>query len=321
MNTDRIFLRRKREIGEILSDGFQFIRQNFKVIGKTLVRFVGPFFLLQVFMNSFYSYTTSEVLNGTEGGGFGGFEAIFAGLPLVAIIGLILTSILFYTMLNGTVLGIFESYLKNDGLIKIEDVGHSLKKNWPQLLGATFVIILFGGIVGSIITVPISLIGTGIGSAALILLFVFLAALAVLVFVAVPVSLVFPIMIFDKENVFQAIGDAYRYLAGNWLLTFLAFVVVYLISIVITSIFQLPLVIYMLVQQLSGGVGVVNPSAGSDWIMIILTTISQFFQYAISALIPIFTAFIYFNLHERKHKTGVYQEIDSIGSTENQTYN
>lgn len=325
MNTDPIFLYRKREIGDILSAGFQFVRQNFRELSKIFVRFLGPFFLLQVFMNSFYSYATNDFVSGaanTDSAAYNtGFAlgSLFAGMTLFSIIGLVLTSVLFFTVLNATVFGVFKSYMANDGRIKVDEVSRMLKKSWPKFIGATLFIVLVGGLTTMLTAGTLSFLGTHSVSPFVVLLYVFLTSTAAAVFVLVPLSLVFPIMIFDEKNAFAAFRQAYRYLKGNWLLSFLTFVVVYLITFVISLIFQLPMIFYLLFEQVSGGVASFNASGGRNWIMIILTIVSQFFRYVISVLIPVFTAFIYFNLHEIKYKTGIYSEVKSIGA-QNKTH-
>ena len=53
-----IQFKRERDLGEILSDTFKFIRENYKPLLKALLKYTGPVFLLQLFALGYYSYVS-----------------------------------------------------------------------------------------------------------------------------------------------------------------------------------------------------------------------------------------------------------------------
>ncbi|HET8855093.1 MAG TPA: hypothetical protein VFM60_04120, partial [Salinimicrobium sp.] len=94
----------------------------------------------------------------------------------------------------------------------------------------------------------------------------------------------------------------------------------YILMYVISMIFQIPMFIYIFVKALtvSQEGSIADPGALIDWIYIALNVLSSIFQYLLSVIVVIATAFIYFDLNEKKHQTGTYETISRLGSSENQ---
>ena len=60
-----------------------------------------------------------------------------------------------------------------------------------------------------------------------------------------------------------------------------------------------------------------DPSSMFDWVYVTLSVISNVFQYLLYIFYAIMTAFLYFNLNERKNYTGTIETIDNLGNRSN----
>ena len=61
-NVPNLKLQKQRELGDIISDTFKFIRQNFKPLGKFIFNITGPVFVILLVSIGFYSYLGMDSL-------------------------------------------------------------------------------------------------------------------------------------------------------------------------------------------------------------------------------------------------------------------
>jgi hypothetical protein len=87
---------------------------------------------------------------------------------------------------------------------------------------------------------------------------------------------------------------------------------------VVSFVFSLPTVIYTYAKMgiFSGEIDPGNLDTLTDPIYIILNVISQLFQYILNIITIVGSAFIYFNLNERKYFSGTIERINSLGKSE-----
>ncbi|HEY9183991.1 MAG TPA: hypothetical protein VIM94_01580 [Salegentibacter sp.] len=283
MNRDLIQFKQQRELGEIISVSFKFLRENYKTYFRLLVKVAGPAFLLLIAALSYYSYTTlGDPLN-TEEFLSGGFLISFGILAL--------TLLLYFSVVYATVFNLIKSYIENEGEIKDPEVAAWAKDDLAKMFGLNIIswIFIFAGMM--LFLIP------GI-------------------YVSVPLSIAMAALVFKNQSISESIAEGFKLVKDNWWMSFLTLVFIWIIIYVISLIFQLPLIIYTFVKaftSVSEG-SAADMSEMFDWVYILFSIISSLVQYIFYSIIPIGIAFLYFHLNEKKNFTGTYERIDKLGN-------
>ncbi|MCM4156585.1 hypothetical protein [Gramella sp. AN32] len=282
MNQVPIKIRKQRDIGEIISTTFKFVRENFKTSSLIMLKVVGPIFVLLIAAVAFYSYTAIDVsifTQTTENSGF------FISLGL-----LLLTYMIYVAVMSGTIYHIVQSYANNAGEIISSEVTSGMKQDFGKLILLTFIswIMVFIGL--------FFLVVTGI-------------------YLAVPLSLAAAVMVFERKGVFDSISTAFKLIKGEWWMTFAAMLCIGIIIYLVGLVFQIPIIIYYIFKIFTSldQMSAADPGSFFGTGYVILSVISTVIQYIIYAILPIGFSLIYFNLNEIKNFTGTYESIDNLG--------
>ncbi|HET7361397.1 MAG TPA: hypothetical protein VFI78_05630, partial [Salinimicrobium sp.] len=139
------------------------------------------------------------------------------------------------------------------------------------------------------------------------------------VFLWVPLSIAPAVLIIGRTSITGSISDAYNLIKNNWWTTFGSLLVVFILMYIISFIFKVPMFIYMLVKTMVAVQegSAVDASTYVDWVYIALNVVAAITQYLLASIIIVATAFIYFDLNEKKNFTGTYETISNLGSSEN----
>lgn len=287
MTDNYINFKSQRELGEIITDTFKFLRENYRLLFKLILKIAGPMLIILSLSLGYYYYIG------------GGNPFLETGIDdnlwqfFLALFLLIISFVLFFVLLQGTVLHFIRSYVENKGNVIESEVRKGVKSDFGSLLGV--------GIIAPI------LIFIG-------LLFCFIPG----IYLWVPLSLSIPLVVFGRKPAFDAIADSFALIKNNWWMTFLSLFVMTLLVYLIGLIFQIPMFIYLLVKMLSvvqeGSAA--NPQAMFDWLYIVLSLIASIAQYILYSILVIATAFIYYTLDEQRNFTGTYETISNLGSSE-----
>lgn len=283
MNRDLIQFKQQREMGEIISISFKFLRDNYKAYFRLLVKVAGPAFLLLIAAISYYSYSTlGDPLNS---------EVFLSGGFLISFGILALTLVLYFSVVYATVFNLIRSYIENEGKIKEPEVADWAKDDLGKMFGLNIIswIFIFAGMM--LFLIP------GI-------------------YVSVPLSIAMAALIFKQQSITESIAEGFKLVKDNWWMSFLTLVFVWIIIYIISLIFQLPLIIYTFVKaftSVSEG-SAADISEMIDWVYILLSIVSSLVQYIFYSIIPIGVAFLYFHLNEKKNFTGTYERIDKLGN-------
>ena len=286
-----IQFKRERDLGEILSDTFKFIRENYKPLLKALLKYTGPVFLLQLFALGYYSYVSvgqgnNLFTSGIVGQGWG-FNMV------TGFFFLSLASMAYQAFMNGTIMQSIKSYIKNNGEINVDEVGEGMSQNWSSYLGLGIAvgIMIFAGTIFCVLP--------GI-------------------YLAVPLCLVYAIRTFDRLGFSETISYSFNLIKENWWISFFTLLLMGIIVYVIALIFQLPAIIYTLTKTIT----YVNegtfsdPSSMFDWVYLTLNIVGSALSYIIYGMLSVCIGFIYFNLNEQKNHTGAYESIENLGKDE-----
>lgn len=169
-----IEFKKKRELGEIFSDTFAFIRNEYKPFFKTIINVAGPYLALFLFGLVFYMYVVgnSFSFNFQDPDAFPteNFAMIFAAYAAYLV-----TAILAYTFTVSTALHYIKSYVDNNGTTNLQEIKASVHQSFWGFLGLS---ILKG------LTLVVAIM---------------LCCLPILYFM-IPMAVVFPIYVFAKKK-------------------------------------------------------------------------------------------------------------------------
>lgn len=291
MKPDYIEFKKQRELGDVLSDTFGFLRKEFKPFFTTYFKMVGPFLLVMVLAMIFYMYYAGS-----------SFSLIFTGgameLDNIAVIFVIALVYLFslvavYVVSQSTILHYIKSYASGKGTTDFDTIQKEVYASFWNFIG----------------------LGIMIG---LSLFIGFIFCIIPGVYLYVPLMLAFSVLVFNKMGASDAYAYSFKLVKDEWWMTFATFFVVGIIVVIATYAFSMPMVIY---QWMKMGVFSGEMDAESmldifkDPIYIILNVISTLGQFLLSLISVIAGVFIFFNLNEKKNFTGTYERIENLGQS------
>lgn len=285
-------LEKERDLGEIITDTFTFIRVNFEGLKQVFISSILPIMILTVAAGVYYQYASQEITSESFFLSNNPFEILesFTSILLPTLI-TILTTLFFYVISYLAILGSMKSY-QQKGEIDVEFVKTTIKSRFWGMTGLILVSFF---------------------------MMVFAAALCILpaFYLIVPVSIMFPILVFEDKSLGESIAHAFNLIKENYWITLATIIVIYLIIGLASGIFQIPLMIYTFFSMVTKiEASTVNPEnlLEFDWIMLTLTALGNFGSNMLSLVVVISMSLIYYNLNEKHHLTGTVQEIDTIGS-------
>ena len=290
MNNNYIEFKKRRELGDILTDTFGFLRHNGKSLFGMLIKTSGIPFVILLLASGYYTHASADVLdpvNLSSGGLLG------TGNMFIALFVMLITLLVFYGLLFGTVLHFIKSYIEGKGAVDQDAVSQGVKKDFGSMIGLG----LLSGI---------------------IIFFGFMLCVIPGIYLYVPMSMVFSLLVFRNISVSDSINESFQLVKDEWWITFATLFVLGIIIWLISMVFSIPAVVYSLTKTFTAATEstMSDPSSMFDWVFIILNTISSAAQYILYIITAVATAFIYFNLNERKHSTGAFEQIESLGKSE-----
>ena len=306
--SDYIEFNKKREIGDIITDTFKFLRKNLKPLFSVLLKTLLIPFILLVVAVAYYSMATSEMDTIYFLRNYNNIANI-----IISVVVLAAMLIIYSGMLYGTVSEYIMEYKKTQGVPTEETILQQVKKNsgsyislsfWNLLYIAGFPFLLFflGGMI--------------IGGVGFLGVLVILGALVYMIYLYTRYAVIFPSYIHKNTTITSSFSSSTELVRNEWWNTFLALFLLGLITAAISFVFQIPALIYVVSQEF------VNPGEYSyaepttDWILVIFQTISSSVGYLLYIIPALAVNFIYFNLSERKNQTGSLERINAIGRSD-----
>ncbi|WP_299226177.1 hypothetical protein [uncultured Psychroserpens sp.] len=286
-----IELKKQREFGEILADTFAFIRNEFRPFLGAIAKIAGPYIALFIIGLIFYIYIIGDqfnfdFINSTE---------IYSD-PLkmiLAYIVYIVTATLAYVFTTSTALHYIKSYVDHKGNPNIDEVKQNVNNTFWGFLGLSILKGLTVGFAAVLCCIPVF-------------------------YVIVPMSVVFPIMVYKNMNATDAYSYSYSLIKDEFWITLATVIVLIIIMYVLSMVFAIPTVIYTWAKMgvFGNEIDPGNLDTLVDPVYIALNVLSSFIQYALNLIVVIGSAFIYFNLNERKNFSGTLERIESLGKIE-----
>ncbi|MGB3342601.1 MAG: hypothetical protein WBA61_01690 [Aequorivita sp.] len=308
MQQNHIPLKRQRDIGEMISTYFEFLKQNFKPFLNIFIRYNGIFIL--GFLGVSYLLVTGFVgsLGMTEIGPETNnpmYYNMLIGFGMISFFALfIITAIFNYSLAAAYVI----RYEQNNGAeVENAQVWEIVKENLRKII--LFILLMMVLYIGVII------VGT---------VFSFIPVIGVLVYYLIVMGytswmgLSFMAMINENRDVTDAYSEGWKLLKTYfWKCIFSNLVIGILLGILMAVVLMIPGIlmgIYVF-HSVSNEVDLINsPLANIIWILALSLLLILYTMY--QALSQFVNGILYFSLHEETYNEATRKRIDEIGASE-----
>lgn len=218
MNKENIEIFERRDFGEFISAPISFLVQEFKVLVKALFIYVGPFILVETILIYYFDFSYNSQAFSSLFEQYGTYRETSGFSFLLRILEL------FQSVMMYTVIGVYIKLYAERGRGNFE-----LSEIW-QMISKFYWPVMGGNIIGGIMII--------VGVLALIIPGIYLA---------VVLSLLFIVIIFEEQGVGKSISRVFEVIKGNWWTAFGAYIVMgimfflsaLLLQVIVESIFSI----------------------------------------------------------------------------------
>lgn len=273
MEQREIRFRKQRELGVIISDSFEFLKQEAKPLLRMIGVYVLPFIILYAGAQVYFQRNVLSQLDLTNPESLmADIGPFYLNLFMFMFFGLFVQS-----LLVGTYYSYLEAYIKHGkGHFQLTDISTQFFSNSLLALGASFVfaVIVFFGAMMCIVPG---------------LYFANTFSLAVFIF------------IFDKKGISDALSRSWKLVNTSWWNTLLLNIIGVAIFYAVGLVLSIPSMI-MGVSSTLFSTEMTNPADYPNWFWV-LSAISSVISTIVLVVPFTFQAFQYFNLAERNDPT------------------
>lgn len=290
----RIEFRKVRSVTDVINATFHFIRQNYILLGKSLLYIVGPVLAVSVIMSAFFqTRILTFAMVEPESMDFSWMGEFF-GLMGVMMIASFFSALLAVLVVLGFV-RLYEEHGPQG--FELDDVWRVTKENFWRMFGT------MAAVVGlMLLPVPIVIVPClGI-----------LAYLAWIVYVLVVFSLTYPMRMQEPVSMGEALGRARALARQDFWPTFGALLLAYILYYMIYSAFSMPASILGFLYAMHAIEGSGSPDLAFQAMMVAATVLAGIAGTLLYSIPMLAIAFQYFNLVERKERVGLLNRIDMI---------
>lgn len=283
---EKLFEFRKiRDFGGILNDSFDFIKLEYKRLGKALLIYLLPFLVVtaaaNVFLQSNYysallnegiTYSSNPLQSYNWGSMFGMYTILFLN----------------YTVLSSVVLAFIKTYRSNNGEFEVSDISSLLIPYSFKLL------------VAYLISGLLTILG-------------FVLLIIPGIYLGIVFTLIAPILIFEDVKLGDALNRCFFLIRSNWWRTFGILVLGSIIVSLISLVVSLPMIIFTAVNSFHA-LKDNNPEAIFSTSYLVINAVVSVIQHLVYGLLIILIAINYFSLVEAKERPTLQERIDNLNS-------
>jgi MFS family permease len=287
----KIRLYKTRNFSEKLNATIEFIRQNVKPLGKSIIYILGPLAILNGLLMTQYFNFMFENMNPEN---MQNMQNPFSLVFNPTYFGLIILSVIAGLMNFSIVTNFMRLYdSKYPEPITVTEV---LNISWRDVFPLLGLMIIMG----------------------IILMLGFLLFIIPGIYLMVVLSLSIPALFFERKGIIESIGRSFRIIKGKWWSTFGIGFIAYLVAQAIAVLFVLPFYVFYFI-----GIFTMVEETGfsadtSAWWFQLGMTLSVMFMLLggfVTQCIPIIAInFQFFNLVERQESVGLIGEIEKLES-------
>lgn len=313
--------KKQRNFDNIIEGSFKFFREHIKPIliqtwkqNKLIITIL----LLSYFINSFYA--TGSMLNDY-------FKIIFNQkdtmqlsnffsnpIFITSYILVIIFSLVFIIKFTLIIIGYIKIYVSDNGVVDENKLVNYVKNNFWSLAAAFFLYFLFTVFVFSLIVLTI------VGLASIGKLGIFISILLgtfSFLYLIVFSSLYFQVYLLDEVSITSSFKLTYHYLKNRFWFSLLVLLVLWIIILLLSSVFQAPIAIFTISKGIMGisNTAAVEFSTTEKIILSFFSVISFVGQNIIKILSIIGTTILYFTLKEYHTQEGLLEKLEQIGQS------
>lgn len=310
-----IEFQKARDFSNKMNATFEFLKQNFKPLYKSLLYIAGPPMLVgSVLAGSLYSgyfgfigrmsrTQDPDVFTDYLGSPMLWLEVTLAVL-LMFLSGVIIVSVVYNYML--------EYDARKSNHIDVNTIWERVRNSLPMYFGTVFLYWIL--LIAAYLLVILAIVGAAVISPWL----AFLGGVAIFIgflYTIISLSLLFIIRAYEKIGFFEAMSRCFTLIRDKWWSTFGLLVILSLVQSTISSLFLVPWYINFFVSMMHSldGSPFQEPSFTQELINNIFMTLYFMVSFLLYSLPLIALAFQYFNLVELKEAKGLLTRINTIG--------
>ncbi len=279
IQTNKIEFRKLRDFGELINVTFEFLKQNLKKLGLSILFIVGPLALITGIIGGIYSASRFNNLSTMQ---------FSFNWPLMFLhYFFILISI--HLLVTVTYSYVFLYFEKDYAEIEVSDVFQKTKEFFLPFLGIS---------IGVFLAV---LVGT--------MLFIIPG-----VYLSVTLSTIYAVKMIEHRSFWEALERCRYLIKNNWWFTFGLIFILGIIQYFFSFIIQLPMSIVTFIGAMHS---VTKKGTGINEVVVIITSLVYMFSFFFYTIGIIGITFHYFNLVEQKEARGLMQKISNINETDN----
>ncbi len=307
---------KSRDFSKKVNDTFEFLRQNFVPLTKSVLYIAGPPVLMgSLLMGSFMGeFLNLSQLGTTNPDSVGRIEDYFLSPSfwlqiILAGTFLLISGVASLSAINNYILIYGE---KKSSQIEVSEVWVRVRQTFWMYLGTMIFFTLLIGAAYIIMIIPIVLLNA---ISPFLIVFGVIGVIVGLFYLVFGASLTFFIRAYEKTGFFQALSRSFYLVRGKWWSTFGLIFILGLIVSTMSYLFILPWYIATMISTFhSASTGVFQePSFNYKLITIVSFTLYYLAQTVLYSIPNVGIALQYFNLVELKEAKGLIDEIETIG--------
>ncbi|MBX2897319.1 MAG: hypothetical protein KF763_17880 [Cyclobacteriaceae bacterium] len=317
-----IELQQSRDFSRKINSTFEFLRQNYKILLKSVLYIAGPpvlvgSLLLGSFIGEFFS-----LLQGTQTGSpemaTDYFLSVSFWLQMILMVILLFISyIITIATINAYIILYKE---KQTNKLEVSDVWNKARQIFWPYLGTTILFFLAFIIAYIALLIPIFIMSDM--SSVFLVFLGFPIVICGIIYLVVSSSLTYFVQAYEKKNFFDSIARSFRLVNnGKWWSTFGLLAILQLIVGTVSYIFLIPYYIIVFTASLhsaqSGSPFELSDTMGI--VILVCFTLYYLAQMLMYSLPHIGVAFQYFNLVELKEARGLLAQIETLGQQDTST--
>jgi hypothetical protein len=279
MNNNLEF-RKQREFGEIISDTFLFIKQNFKPLLKVFFYLCGFFFLASILSAVMHLLGAGNLKNITSATSpMQAYSNMFSWSYAVVMLFFMAT----YTSITVSTLSYIAVYIdKGNKPPSPEEVWAYFKYYFLRVMGSS---------------IPITILT----------FLAFICCIIPGIYVFPALSIFYAVMIFENGSFGYSFGRAFKLANKDWFATAGAMIIIWIITYAAFLIPSLPTMILGMISMFTKG------PTGTVTTLMIISTVIQYLSYVFMMIPLIGVSLCYFNLAERLESGGLLARIETLG--------
>lgn len=306
-----------RDFSRKMNATFEYIRQNIKSLGKSMLVIAGPpvliaSLIIATFIDEFLGLSRAAANNANDPEIIQTyFMSVTFWLQIILMLLLFLvSSIMSIATINNYII-LYEEKQSNN--IEVSEVWARVRETFWMYFGTTLVFFLLAIAAYIVFLIPVVLLAAI--SPALIF-FGILAMVCGLLWLMVSVSMTYIVRAYEKKSFFEAVGRSIRLVKDKWWSTFGLIFILYLVMMTISYIFMIPWYVATITSALHSTSTDMLEQPDMTWTSVIFFTLYYLAQMILGALPNVGIAFQYFNLVEMKEAKGLLGKIDNLGQSQ-----